>query len=125
MMSSIDCKDGSQTGFWASTKGLFKTIGCGINFMSGAVEAAAVSINQLAQEGHDKSVIYLVSTLEITNQDGSSIEDVHLAQLISEAYSNKDLNKISAIAQVYKLDTNQFFINQKREAEVLMRLKNF
>ena len=117
-MNNNECEDGRKTSFWSATKGVFKTVGCGINAMASAAEAAALSANKMAQEGHDAITLHLVETLKITHADGSLIEDVHIARLLSDAYSEKDFKKISAISMVYNLNVDQFLLNQARHSEI-------
>lgn len=124
-MNENQCKDGSKTGFWSATKGIFKAVGCGINTVASAAEAAAVSMNNIAQDGYDKSCLCLVESMQITHSDGSSIENVNIARLLSNAFSEDDFQKISAIAEVYDLDTSQFFLMQRRSAEIQKLLNKF
>ena len=123
MNKDVNCKDGSNTGFWSATKGVFKILGCGINTMASGLEAAAVTMNKMAQEGNDAITLQLAEILKIRQADGSAIEDVHVARLLSEAYSHNDFNRIAAIAQVYELDTSEFVLMQFKLTDI-KRLSN-
>jgi hypothetical protein len=126
-MSNTKCEDGSDISWWGATKSVFKVVGCGLNAAAKATEAAAIESRKKAEKAHDEVVINLVTTLKITHDDGSTVEDPVLAKLIADSYKEDDAEnrKIAKIARVYNLDVSEFMIQQKRILEVKKLLDDF
>lgn len=118
MSQKNECENDSKTGWWSATKGIFKTISCGINVVASAAEAAALTTSKLAQQSQNSANAYLVETLKIKHKNGSEIDDAQLVHLIVDAYRQGDYEKLDAIAKAYDLNLDEFNSNQKKIAEM-------
>jgi hypothetical protein len=107
MSNQKNCEDGSEVSFWSAIKSTFKMIGCGVNAAGNTAEAIESLSCKWSEEVCQSLSLFRLENLDITNADGSLVEDPVVAGLILE-FDKGSIKDMVAIAEVYDLDISKY-----------------